>query len=105
MDKNGFSDPYARFLMNGEILCKSDTKKKCLNPVWNQTFAVKIPASRGKLVVEVYDHDVIGSNDLIGCSEIDLGPLIPDLKLGVLLYIYVPCANHHKLGMKYILSA
>ena len=62
--------------MNGEILCKSDTKKKCLNPVWNQTFAVKIPASRGKLVVEVYDHDVIGSNDLIGCSEIDLGPLI-----------------------------
>ena len=76
MDKNGFSDPYARFLMNGEILCKSDTKKKCLNPVWNQTFAVKIPASRGKLVVEVYDHDVIGSNDLIGCSEIDLGPLI-----------------------------
>ena len=37
---------------------------------------VKIPAQRGKLVVEVYDHDVIGSNDLIGCTELDLGPLL-----------------------------
>ena len=41
MDKNGFSDPFVKFLMNGSELCKSDTKKKNLNPVWNQNFAVK----------------------------------------------------------------
>ena len=76
MDKNGFSDPFVKFVMDGKELCKSDTKKKNLNPVWNQNFAIKIPAQRGKLVVEVYDHDVIGSNDLIGCTSLDLGPLL-----------------------------
>ena len=76
MDKNGFSDPFVSFTMNGKKLCQSDTKKKNLNPIWNQNFAVKIPAERGKLIVEVFDHDVIGSNDLIGCNSIDLGPLI-----------------------------
>ena len=76
MDKNGFSDPFVNFSMGGKKLCASDTKKKNLNPVWNQNFAVKIPAEKGKLLIEVFDHDVIGSNDLIGCNSLDLGPLV-----------------------------
>ena len=52
MDSNGYSDPYARFLMDGALLCKSDTKKKNLNPEWNQFFAVKIPGRSKKLVLE-----------------------------------------------------
>lgn len=52
MDSNGFSDPFCRFLMDGVLLCKSDTKKKNLNPEWNQFFAVKIPARPSKLVIE-----------------------------------------------------
>ena len=46
-----------------------------MNPEWNQAFAVKIPGSRGDLVLEVYDHDVFGSNDLIGTAQLDIGPL------------------------------
>ena len=53
MDLNGLSDPYCRFLMGGELLCKSETKKKDLNPEWNQNFAVKIPANTSSnLVIE-----------------------------------------------------
>ena len=51
MDLNGFSDPYCRFLMGGALLCKSDTKKKNLNPEWNQNFAVKIPANTSSNLV------------------------------------------------------
>ena len=76
MDLNGYSDPFCRFLMDGVLLCESETKQKCLNPEWNQFLPVKVPARPGSLVIEVFDRDMFGFNDLIGCNQIDITPLI-----------------------------
>ncbi|CBY31374.1 unnamed protein product [Oikopleura dioica] len=76
MDTNGFSDPYAIFLINNESLCKSDIKKRTLNPTWNQFFRVRITADQvEKLRIEVKDRDTFSSDDLIGCNAMDLRKL------------------------------
>ena len=73
MDTNGYSDPYANFLIGNESLCKSEIKKRTLNPTWNQFFQVRITAKQvEKLRIEVKDHDMFTSNDLIGCNAMDL---------------------------------
>ena len=73
MDTNGFSDPYAIFLIGNESLCKSDIKKRTLNPLWNQFFRVRIKADQvDKLRIEVKDRDTFSSDDLIGCNAMDL---------------------------------
>ena len=38
----GKSDPYAVFTLNGQKVFKSATKKKTLNPEWNENFMVQI---------------------------------------------------------------
>ena len=38
----GKSDPYVVFTLDGEKVFKSQTKKKTLNPEWNETFAVTV---------------------------------------------------------------
>lgn len=41
-DRNGYSDPYAQFTLNGLKVFKSDVKKKTLNPTWNEKFDVEV---------------------------------------------------------------
>jgi Ca2+-dependent lipid-binding protein len=41
-DRGGKSDPYAVFHLNGERVFKSSTKKKTLNPEWNEDFTVEV---------------------------------------------------------------
>lgn len=38
----GKSDPYAVFNLNGQRVFKSDTKKKTLAPVWDQSFTALV---------------------------------------------------------------
>jgi Ca2+-dependent lipid-binding protein len=38
----GKSDPYAVFTLNGQKVFKSQTKKKTLNPEWNENFIVSV---------------------------------------------------------------
>jgi hypothetical protein len=38
----GKSDPFAVFSLNGSRVFKSQTKKKTLNPIWNETFVVPV---------------------------------------------------------------
>jgi hypothetical protein len=42
VDRSGKSDPYAVFSLNGQKVFKSQTKKKTLKPVWNETFTVSV---------------------------------------------------------------
>lgn len=43
VDKTGTSDPFVKFIVNGEQVHKSAVIKKELNPVWkNETFQVPI---------------------------------------------------------------
>ena len=41
-DRNGYSDPYIEFKLNGIKVFKSETKKKTLNPAWNEDFIVNV---------------------------------------------------------------
>ncbi|CAG5104662.1 Oidioi.mRNA.OKI2018_I69.chr1.g1430.t2.cds [Oikopleura dioica] len=88
MDSNGFSDPYTTFLIGPESLCKSEIKKRTLNPLWNQFFQVRITAEQvEKLRIEVKDRDTFSSDDLIGCNAMDLRRLNMDeentIKMGL----------------------
>jgi Ca2+-dependent lipid-binding protein len=41
-DRGGKSDPFAVFTLSGERVYKSSTKKKTLNPEWNEDFSVSV---------------------------------------------------------------
>jgi Ca2+-dependent lipid-binding protein len=42
-DKSGTSDPFVKFTVNGDVVHKSLTIKKTLNPVWkDESFEVPI---------------------------------------------------------------
>jgi hypothetical protein len=41
-DRNGYSDPYAQFILNGAKVFKSSVQKKTLNPKWMERFEVEI---------------------------------------------------------------
>lgn len=37
-DRNGFSDPYCKFELNGKDVFKTKVQKKTLHPAWNEFF-------------------------------------------------------------------
>lgn len=96
-DRNGYSDPYAQFTLNGAKVFKSDTKKKTLNPTWNEKFEVEVvrpscafaqlagPLSsrcqpsrvHADFRIDVYDWDRVGTADKLGRGNISLADLEP----------------------------
>jgi len=72
-DLNGFSDPYAKIILNG-IYHKTPIIKKTLDPIWDY----KIPTPGLTVVdlqIDVWDWDKIGSHDYLGyacCMAIDV---------------------------------
>ena len=77
-DRNGKSDPFVKFVLNGEKVFQSETKKKTLNPTWNQDFTVPI-ACRATAIfhADVYDWDFSGENDYLGGVDIPIADLVP----------------------------
>jgi len=43
-DRNGYSDPYCRFELNGKEIFKTQKQKKTLHPAWNEFFEVEVPS-------------------------------------------------------------
>lgn len=77
-DRNGFSDPYCKFTLNGKEVFKSSEQKRTLNPVWRQYFEVPVPSRIGAdFKVHVYDSDTLGNDDFLGGAAIDLSLLEP----------------------------
>ncbi|KAL2078499.1 hypothetical protein ACEWY4_026184 [Coilia grayii] len=71
MDIGGTSDPYVKVYLLPDKKKKFETKvqRKNLCPVFNETFAFKIPYAElgGKtLVLQVFDFDRFGKHDVIG---------------------------------------
>lgn len=77
-DRNGKSDPYSVFNLNGDKVYKTETKKKTLNPEWNEWFETPI-GNRvdDELLIEVFDWDRMSAADLLGIAKIDLTKLEP----------------------------
>lgn len=77
-DRNGKSDPYCKFELNGQELFKSKVIKKTLNPTWNESFEVDVPSRTAAMFnVNVYDYDFADKPDFLGAATINLESLDP----------------------------
>ena len=77
-DRNGFSDPYCKFNLDGKEVYKTKTQKKTLHPAWNEAFEVSVRSrTSAKFEVVIYDYDFGDSADLLGKAVIDLKVLDP----------------------------
>ena len=77
-DRNGYSDPYCKFNLNGKEIYKTKTQKKTLHPAWNEYFQVPIRSRTAAIFkADVYDWDFGDKADFLGSSSIDLGVLEP----------------------------
>jgi Ca2+-dependent lipid-binding protein len=77
-DRNGYSDPYCKFELNGTTVFKTETQKKTLHPAWNEFFEVEVPSrTAAQFRVKVYDWDAVGDDDKLGNAEINLSVLEP----------------------------
>ncbi|KAG6891051.1 hypothetical protein C0995_014139 [Termitomyces sp. Mi166 len=77
-DRGGKSDPFAVFSLNGDKVYKSQTKKKTLNPEWNEIFDVEVSSRVGSdFEIEVFDWDQMGSSDTLGTAKINLEEVEP----------------------------
>lgn len=77
-DRNGYSDPYCKFELNGKDVFKTKVQKKTLQPAWNEFFEVDVPSRTGaKFVCNVYDWDFGEKADFLGRADINLDLLEP----------------------------
>uniref|UniRef100_A0AAY5E7E5 C2 domain-containing protein n=1 Tax=Electrophorus electricus TaxID=8005 RepID=A0AAY5E7E5_ELEEL len=73
-DRNGTSDPYVKFRLDGKTIYKSKVVCKNLNPAWYESFSVFIRDLDQCMYVKVYDRD-LRSRDFMGSSTINLSKL------------------------------
>lgn len=77
-DRNGYSDPFCKFVLNDKEVFKTKTQKKTLHPAWNEYFEVPIRSrTAADFVVNVYDWDFGDRSDFLGKSSINLEILEP----------------------------
>lgn len=77
-DRNGKSDPYCRFELNGEDIFKTKVIKKTLSPTWNEFFEVPVPSrTAAKFKCTVWDYDFADKPDLLGSTDVNLAQLEP----------------------------
>lgn len=77
-DRNGYSDPYCKFDLNGHSVFKTKVQKKTLQPAWNEFFEVDINSrTAAKFTCNVYDWDFGEKADFLGGTDINLDILEP----------------------------
>jgi len=77
-DRNGYSDPYCKFKLNGKELHKTKTQKKTLHPAWNESFETMVSSrTAADFRVDVYDWDFGDKADYLGGAAINLAVLEP----------------------------
>ncbi|KAF4464668.1 hypothetical protein FALBO_8500 [Fusarium albosuccineum] len=77
-DRNGKSDPYCKFELNGQEIYKTKVQKKTLNPSWNEFFEVSVPSrTAADFKVTVWDYDFADKPDFLGGADINLESLDP----------------------------
>ncbi|XP_014468262.1 PREDICTED: E3 ubiquitin-protein ligase NEDD4 isoform X3 [Dinoponera quadriceps] len=99
----GASDPYVRVdlnTINGDHTVDSAltrTKKKTLNPVWEEEFIFRVKPVEHKLVLQVFDENRLTRDDFLGMVELTLINLPKEQEGRVIpgrFYVLRPRSNH-----------
>ncbi|XP_033979241.1 rabphilin-3A [Trematomus bernacchii] len=79
MDSNGYSDPFVKLCLKPDMgkkaKNKTQTKKKTLNPEFNEEFGYEIKhgeLAKKTLDISVWDYDMGKSNDFIGGCQLGI---------------------------------
>lgn len=73
-DGCGTTDPYVKLTLHTHVR-KTTVKTKQLNPIWLETFVLPADDLDLPLKIDVFDNDLVGSDDLIGKVSVDLRTL------------------------------
>ncbi|KAI5292703.1 hypothetical protein KEM52_006133 [Ascosphaera acerosa] len=77
-DRNGYSDPYCKLVLNEKEFYKTKVQKKTLHPSWNEFCETPVSNRiRAKLKLDVYDWDFGEKADYLGGAWIDIAQLVP----------------------------
>uniref|UniRef100_A0A8B9NK56 RAS protein activator like 1 n=1 Tax=Accipiter nisus TaxID=211598 RepID=A0A8B9NK56_9AVES len=63
---SGSSDPYCVVKVDNEVVARTATVWKSLNPFWGEEYTLRLPRGFRSLAVYVLDEDAIGQDDVIG---------------------------------------
>ncbi|NXL54508.1 RASL1 protein, partial [Podilymbus podiceps] len=63
---SGSSDPYCVVKVDNEVVARTATVWKSLNPFWGEEYTLRLPRGFRSLAVYVLDEDTIGQDDVIG---------------------------------------
>jgi len=86
-DFNGYSDPYVlvEAISSGadhahatREVFRTQTIKKCLNPVWGESSKLSLNRSETKLRFTVFDWDNLSSDDYLGEAVVDLAEVFQE---------------------------
>lgn len=79
-DRNGKSDPYVLFQLDGKTLARTKTVKRTLNPKFNETLPdLEVPSRLGhSYVFNVRDWDQLSASDPLGKAHVNLAELQPN---------------------------
>ncbi|KAL0968270.1 hypothetical protein UPYG_G00264580 [Umbra pygmaea] len=97
-DRNGKSDPYVKFKLQGKTIYKSKVVYKNLNPKWSESFSFPLQ-DRGQVVdVRVYDKDFT-TDDFMGSSTICINNLELDKTSEMVLRLEDPNSEEDDMGV------
>ena len=75
MDWIGRSDPYLKIDLvanndDNEVIdsVRTETKKRTLNPDWDEEFVFRVKPAEHKLVLKIFDEDKWSTDDFLGRS-------------------------------------
>ncbi|KAL3320563.1 hypothetical protein Ciccas_000767 [Cichlidogyrus casuarinus] len=73
-DPNGKSDPYVMLILGEQVINdRENYKPKTLEPVYGRVFEIKCRMPHDSILkIKIFDYDMIGTDDLIGETKIDL---------------------------------
>lgn len=97
-DSSGTSDPYVKFKIGNQIVYRSRTVFKSLNPIWDEHFVLAIENICEPIIVKVYDYDYIFMDDFLGSSSIDLTLFDPNISTD--LELKLDDGHHRKQSFK-----
>ncbi|NWI31237.1 RASL1 protein, partial [Sula dactylatra] len=63
---SGSSDPYCVVKVDNEVVARTATVWKSLNPFWGEEYTLRLPHGFHSLAIYVLDEDTIGQDDIIG---------------------------------------